>query len=121
MLRNNTKFYDGFEGEEEITLSIVETPDINIHIWSGYFYDFVGKPALDGNGWRGFTRDYNQMERSFGNEDYVITDVKEYLDDLLTYSNIKYDYTEISECYSLLCCFLEYALKYNYHINVHVF
>lgn len=33
-----------------------------IHIWEGYFDDIFDSPSLDGKGWKGFTRDYHQLE-----------------------------------------------------------
>ena len=119
-LKNNTKFYDGFEPEPEIVLTIIEQPKYSLHIYEGYFSDFFGDPTLDGKGWNGFTKDYNQLERSFGYDDYVISDIKEYLDDLLIYSDKKYEDEETYECYDLLKNFLEYALENSYHIMVHV-
>ncbi len=122
-LVNNSTFYDGFEGEKEIILSVVEKPNINIHIWEGYFYDFFGSPAFDCNGWKGFTRDYNQMERTFGDDEYIINqvDIKEYLDDILHYADKKYEYNRIYECYELLCIFFEYALNNHYQIKMQIF
>jgi hypothetical protein len=121
MLKNNTKYYDGFESDTEITLSIVENPEYNIHIYEGYFSDFFGSPEFNCKGWNGFTRDYNQMERTFGEDDYIISNVKEYLDDLLIYVDKKYEDEDTFQCYILLRKFLEYAINHNYHINVHVF
>jgi hypothetical protein len=121
ILKNNTKYYDGFESDTEITLSIVENSEYNIHIYEGYFTDFFGSPEVDGKGWNGFTRDYNQMERTFGDEDYVISDVKEYLEDMISYADKKFEDEDTTQCYILLKKFLEYAINHNYHINVHVF
>lgn len=119
-LKGNTKFYDGFEEDNEVVLSYVDNPTFNIHIYEGFFYDFFGEPSLDGKGWNGFTRDYNQMERAFGGGEYVISDVKEYLNDLLSYSEKKYEYEAVAECYVLLRDFLIYALESNNRILVQV-
>ena len=119
--KNNWRFYDGFEGETEIILAIVQNKNLNIHIWEGYFDSIFGSPVLDGGGWRGFTRDYNQMERSFGNDDYVIKNIDEYFHDFLIYADKNYDDPEIAECYRLLRDFLKFAMDNNYYIYVHVF
>ena len=121
-LRNNTEFYDGFEPETEITLICVEKPEYNLHIYEGYFSDFFGSPSLDDNEWNGFTRDYQKMERSFGDcDEYILIDVKEYLDDLLTYQNRDYKYIETRKCYNILCDFLKFAIDNGFHICVKVF
>lgn len=124
--RNNEKFYMGFEGEKEVTLIIKNHSEYNIHIYGGYFYDIFGEPTLDGKGWNGFTRDYNQLERTFddfSDSDYIIVNdnIKEYLNDLLSYSDKKFEDEESSECFKLLCEFLKYALANGFDIQVHVF
>jgi hypothetical protein len=39
MLKNNSKFYDGYEDEAEIELYFSEDTEFNIHIWCGYIRD----------------------------------------------------------------------------------
>ena len=107
-LKNNTVFYEGFEDEPEIELYLSESPDFNIHIWDGYFFDIFGSPTMDGKGWNGFTRDFQQLERTYEEKDVVI-DVNEYLNDLHIYDKRTFDFEETRECYELLCHFLEYA------------
>ena len=106
--KNNSQFYDGFETEAEIVLALMENPDYNIHIWEGYFADIFGEPPLSGDGWSGFTRDYHQMERTYGEKNIVI-DIQEYLRDLYNYAKRQFEFEETKECYRLLCNFLEYA------------
>ncbi|MCM1577483.1 MAG: hypothetical protein NC078_01625 [Ruminococcus sp.] len=119
--KDNDKFYNGFEDEPEITLSVLENPEYNIHIWDGYFTFIFGKPVSDGKGWNGFTRDYNQTERVFGDDDYVIKDVKEYLDDMQIYRDKDFGDEEAGKCFRLLEDFLKFALENNYRILTHVF
>ena len=107
-LKNNTVFYEGFEDEPEIELYLSESPDFNIHIQDGYFLDIFGSPAMDRNGWNGFTRDYNQMKRTYEKQG-VKVDIEEYLNDLCIYQNKAFEYDETVECYNLLYAFLEYA------------
>lgn len=111
-LKNNTEFYEGFEDEPEIELYLGESPNFNIHIWDGYFLDIFGSPAMDGKGWSGFTRDYNQMERTYERQG-VKVDIEEYLNDLCIYKNKNFDYAETIECYNLIYAFLEYAKSSN--------
>lgn len=54
-MNDNYAFYEGYEGEPEITLRVAN--NVTIHIWEGYFDDIFDMPSLDGNGWTGFTRD----------------------------------------------------------------
>ena len=108
MLFNNTEFYDGFEDEYEIELFISEKNELSIHIWEGYFNDIFGEPPVNGKGWYGFTRDFQQCERTFEEKDVVI-DIDEYLTDLLNYKDKKFKFEETRKCYELLRIFLEYA------------
>ena len=108
MLFNNTEFYDGFEDEHEIELFISEKTELSIHIWEGYFNDIFGEPPFNGKGWYGFTRDFQQCERTFEEKDVEIN-VDEYLLDLLNYKNKKFRFEETKKCYELIHFFLEYA------------
>ncbi len=117
-LKNNTIFYEGYEGEPEIVLSATENKDCNIHLWEGYFDDIFSDPSLDGNGWKGFTRDIHQMEGIF-NDDIASAniDAQEYLEDLLTYTNRNFDYDESADALALLVEFLKFAIQNNYTVS----
>ena len=117
MLFNNTEFYDGFEDEHEIEVFISEKPELNIHIWEGYFNDIFGEPTFYEKGWHGFTRDFQQCERTF-EEKNVVVDVNEYLLDLLKYKNKKFKFEETKGCYDLMRTFLEYAKANNETVKV---
>ena len=83
---DNDTFYEGYEGEPQIVLSLADMEVL--HIWEGYFEDIYGAPALDGKGWNGFTRDYQQMEGIFADDGTAAElDPKEYLDDLMLYKD----------------------------------
>ncbi len=107
-LKNNIDFYNGFEDEPEIEIFSPENSEFNIHIWVGYFHDIFGEPALDGKGWNGFTRDCNQLERTYDEKDVKI-DIDEYLNDLYIYKERTFRFEETRDCYELLCAFLEHA------------
>ncbi len=117
-LKNNTIFYKGYEGEPEIVLSATENKDYIIHLWEGYFDDIFSDPSLDGNGWKGFTRDIHQMEGIF--DDCITSakiDAQEYLEDLLTYTNRDFDYDESADALALLVEFLKFAIQNNYTVS----
>lgn len=108
---DNYKFYDGYEGEPEVELfANVETMEV-LHIWDGFFMDIFGEPTLDGKGWTGFTRDYNQCEGAFDDGKGVITNLQEYIDDLKLYANRKFDYEDTKDVYDLLCRWFDEAQK----------
>lgn len=109
-LKNNYTYYEGYEDEGKIVLCI--EADQAIHIWEGYFDDIYDTPTLDGNGWKGFTRDYHQFEGVFS-EDGGITEIdpSEYLEDLMLYKEKTFEFEETTEVFNLMVSFLEEAIK----------
>ncbi|MBE6791328.1 MAG: hypothetical protein E7535_09105 [Ruminococcaceae bacterium] len=109
-LKNNYTYYEGYEDEGKIVLCI--EADQAIHIWEGYFDDIYDTPTLDGNGWKGFTRDYHQFEGVFS-EDGGITEIdpSEYLEDLMLYKEKSFEFEETTEVFNLMVSFLEEAIK----------
>lgn len=116
---NNYTFYEGYEGEPEIVLMLVEATEYNIHLWEGYFDDIFGEPTLDGNGWKGFTRDIHQLEGVFGDNDTAIAiDASEYLEDMLSYGNKSFRYAESASALALIVEFLQYAVENSLAVTV---
>ena len=111
---DNFKFYEGYEGEEEIELSANNAKMETLHIWEGYFSDIFCEPSLDGKGWHGFTRDYNQCEGAFDdNGEAEITNLQEYIDDLKMYENRKFKFEETKDVYKLIYSWLNEAKNKN--------
>ncbi len=115
-LKNNYTYYEGYEDEGKIVLCI--EGDQAIHIWEGYFDDIYDTPTLDGNGWKGFTRDYHQFEGVFS-EDGGITEIdpSEYLEDLLLYKEKSFEFEETTEVFNLMVSFLEEAIKQGVNVK----
>ncbi|MDO4179455.1 MAG: hypothetical protein Q4D21_09780 [Phascolarctobacterium sp.] len=118
-LKNNSDFYDGYEGEGEIILSLAKSPEIIIHIWDGYFEDIFGNPYTTENEWQGFTRDYQEACNTFsGSENSVSIDPTCYLNDLCLYKEHSFSYEETSSCLDLLIAFFEYAAMHHSEVIV---
>ena len=115
-LKNNYTYYEGYEDEGKIVLCI--EADQAIHIWEGYFDDIYDTPTLDGNGWKGFTRDYHQFEGVFS-EDGGITEINpsEYLEDLMLYNEKSFEFEETTEVFNLMVSFLEEAIKQGVNVK----
>lgn len=117
-LKNNITYYEGYEDEPEITLSIIEAPEYNIHLWEGYLYDILGEPILNGKAWIGFTRDAQQFEGIFSDEGSpAVIDIPEYLDDLRTHIGNPFRYEETADVLSLIIALFEYATQSDQHIQ----
>ncbi|MBQ4544521.1 MAG: hypothetical protein II996_03010 [Oscillospiraceae bacterium] len=123
-LRNNYKYYDdSYMAITEIILKLKESPDFNIHIEEDYFGDIFGHPVLDGKGWHGFTRDYCECKGAWdftSNEPSEISDLHEYLYDMLQYSQKQFDYEETKEVFELIADFLRYAITTGQTVVVEV-
>ena len=115
-LKNNYTYYEGYEDEGKIVLCI--EADQSVHIWEGYFDDIYDTPTLDGNGWKGFTRDYHQFEGVFS-EDGGITEIdpSEYLEDLMLYKEKTFEFEETTEVFNLMVSFLEEAIKQGVNVK----
>ena len=109
---DNYKLYEGYEDEPEVEISAdnMET----LHIWDGFIMDIFCEPTLDGKGWHGFTRDYNQCEGAFDiHGEAVITNLQEYIDDLKSYKNRQFEFKDTKEAYELICSWFDKAQKSN--------
>ena len=115
-LKNNYTYYEGYEDEGKIVLCI--EADQAIHIWEGYFDDIYDTPTLDGNGWKGFTRDYHQFEGVFSEYGGITEiDPSEYLEDLMLYKEKTFEFEETTEVFNLMVSFLEEAIKQGVNVK----
>ena len=115
-LKNNYTYYEGYEDEGKIVLCI--EADQAIHIWEGYFDDIYDTPTLDGNGWKGFTRDYHQFEGVFSEDGGItVIDPSEYLEDLMLYKEKSFEFEETTEVFNLMVSFLEEAIKQGINVK----
>ena len=108
---NNYKFFNGYDYGTEV---ILESDSQNLqvlHIWDGFFWDIFGSPTY-AEGWNGFTREFNQFEGAFGDdEEGVITDLQEYAEDLQNYRTKEFKFKETGEVLELLCSWFDEAIK----------
>ena len=119
---DNYTFYEGYEDEPEIELSSNNQDMETLHIWDGFFWDLFGDPSLDGKGWNGFTRDYNQFEGAFGDDsEAVISDIDEYINDLKIYENREFKFSNTRDVYNLLLSWLNKAKATGSTVTVTVF
>lgn len=102
-MKNHTKFYERYEGEPEMVLTVATLRTVNIHIWEGYFDDFLSTPKHTAEGWIGFTKDYHELKGVFGaNTDKVYVEPSKYLEDLTSYKEVVFDFEETKEVLKLL-------------------
>lgn len=105
--KDNYEFYEGFEDEAEIIISIANE---TYHFWNGYFEDIFGAPKMNGISWIGFTRDYNELINAFSDNCIeCVIEPEEYIKDLELYVNQDFTYEETSEVLSCLINILKEA------------
>ena len=67
-------YYNGFEGEPEIRISIKHPDNVVISMWSSYFDEIIGSiNAVEGN-WIGVAELYQLHEAWYENGQYKIED-----------------------------------------------
>lgn len=112
------RFYIGFEGEKEIVITL---PNVEYHIWDGYFEDIFGNPMSLDSGWLGFTRDYNECKNEFDDECIECAILpEEYLIDLHLYDNQAFTYPETGELLELLINIMQEAERLQTSLLVRV-
>ncbi len=118
-LKNNYDFYEGFEGETEIILSLQDHREYNLHIWDGYIDEIFSNAPLNQKEWTGFTRDYQEDIGAFGDMEEHEIIIKEYLDDIKGY--LDYDLSnECTNVCNLIINFLQFALDKHYSVVLYV-
>jgi hypothetical protein len=109
-MNNDYTFYDGYEGEPEIVLGVIDGNVPVLHIWEGYFDDLFSNPPLEGKGWKGFTRDIHQFEGVFSEEQHeVVIDPEEYVSDIQMYSKSCFEYNETKDLLNAIIALLMQA------------
>lgn len=111
MFRENNSFYAGYEDEPGIALSLVDYPEMYIHLWEGYLEDVLETAIIPRQIISGFTKEYQECVGVFGEEESEIIDAEVYWKDLMSYNGNDFQYEETSECLKLLQEFLSYAVK----------
>lgn len=116
---NNYKFYEGFEGEQEIIFQIVEDNNTSIHLWEGYINDIMNnQPGMEDDYKIGLSHDWNSLEGPYSNDSKKTINVDDYYKDLLRFQNVQFKYEETKELYELLLIFLKYAKDNNKKVEV---
>lgn len=109
---SNTMFYDGFDGEPEIVLTLVENPEEQLHIWEGYFDDIFAQQRFSSEGWRGFTKDYHQLEGVWDvSKQTCLVQPDDYLLDAQDYTQETFTFEESKTVLLLIIAFLSRAIQ----------
>ncbi|MCR4581673.1 MAG: hypothetical protein K5666_04090 [Bacilli bacterium] len=115
---NNNTFYNGYEGEPEVTFQLVNDNNTSIHLWTGYIDDIMNhQPGTEEDYKYGLSHDWNTLEGPYSNNKSVI-DIDDYYKDLERFKYITFEYEETKKAYELILFFLKYAKDNNQQVEV---
>ena len=119
--RNNTLYYNGFEGEDEVVFELEKDRAISLHVWTGYLDDILREPTPSDEGGTGLTQDYHQAEKAFSGsgEEYSVSP-DEYLADIEQYQSRQFDFPETRQVLKLLILLLKFAIDKTSQIIIKV-
>ena len=95
----------------------------NVHFriltWEGYISDIFGEPDLNGDGWSGFTKIYQECIIDDYSEEnpYIIKNNIDFYNDLLKYKNLKL-IEESKTLYNALLEMVKCSIELNLEIKV---
>lgn len=114
-LKNNDYFYKDYadDFEPKLIIRLKNKPEYNLAIWEGYVDDILDMAKCGIDGWKGFTKDNQEVVRTFDSNDPVQIETTEYLNDLKNYEKNEFKFDESKECLYLMINFLEYAQATN--------
>lgn len=118
-MNDDYTFYEGYEGEPEVVISLLEDDQKALHVWEGYMEDLFANPSLEGEGWLGFTRDIHQFEGAFSEEGSgAVIDPDEYLADIMNYADAEFEYPETADVKDAIVELLTHAIAINGKVRV---
>lgn len=103
MIENN-KFYDGFEGEPQITFCLLEN-DITtekVGIWDGYFNEIMKMIKPKKEGWTGLAYYYHLYTGWYEEEEWFVPNVLEVYEQLMSINSDELKYEEEREINKLI-------------------
>lgn len=116
---NNSKFYEGYEGEQEVIFQLVDDNNTSIHAWGGFIDDIMNnQPGTDDDYKTGLSYDWNTLEGPYSDKDNKIINIDDYYKDLLRFEKVQFKYEETKELYKLLVYFLKSAKDNNKDVEV---
>jgi len=119
--KNNTEYYEGYEEEPELILTLKGLESNTLHIWEGYFDDIFSDPQKSNDIWFGFTRDYQECTGAWGDTAFAeIKCPKEYLEDIQSYEEHNFEYEESEGVKELIMQFLQFAVTNKYTVMMYI-
>ena len=111
----NEKYYDGFEGEPEITFCLVENNSVaqKIGVWDGYFNSIMRLIQPEKEGWTGLAYFYHLYIGWYEEDNWFIPDILETYDQLANIDSNELVNREEKEVLILIVNMLKRAIEHN--------
>ncbi len=116
----NERYYEGFEGDEEILLRLyVHDKEIEqLGVWSGYFNSIVQTIKPQKDGWTGLAYYYHLAIGWYDEENWVVPDLRLFYEQLMEVDEKLLVYNEDREVLHLLRCLFEKAIEKQGRITI---
>lgn len=116
----NTKFYDGFEGEPQITFCLLED-DVateKIEIWDGYFNEIMKMIQPEKEGWTGLAYYYHLYTGWYEEDEWFIPNILDVYEQLVSINIDEVKYEEEKEILSLITKLIRKAIDHEGRVYI---
>lgn len=116
----NERYYEGFEGNEEILLRLyVHDKELEqLGVWSGYFNSIVETIKPQKDKWTGIAYYYYLDIGWYDEENWVVPDLRLFYEQLMEVDEKLLAYNEDREVLHLLRCLFEKAIEKQGRITI---
>ena len=116
----NTRFYDGFEGEPQITFCLLED-DVTtekIGIWDGYFNEIMKMIQPEKEGWTGLAYYYHLYIGWYEKDEWFIPNILDVYEQLVSINIDEVKYEEEKEILSLITKLIRKAIDHGGRVYI---
>ena len=119
-MKVNEKYYDGFEGEPEITFCLMENDIIieKVGIWDGYFNEIMKLVRPEKEGWTGLAYFYHLYTGWYEEDNWLVPNISEAYRQLVNIDSNELVNREEKEVLILVLNLFKHALDNNGRIYI---
>ena len=116
----NTKFYDGFEGEPQITFCLLEEDVITekVSIWDGYFNEIMKMIQPEKEGWTGLAYYYHLYSGWYEEDEWFIPNILDAYEQLASINIAEVKYEEEKEILFLVTKHIKKAIDHGGRVYI---
>ena len=116
----NTRFYDGFESEPQITFCLLEDDATTekVGIWDGYFNEIMKMIQPEKEGWTGLAYYYHLYTGWYEEDEWFIPNISEVYEQLMSINIDEIKYEEEKEILSLITRLIKKAIDHKGRVYI---